>query len=76
MCISNSMTEYMNKDRSISSRGASFTCIYGWDPRFRSVFVLTRVMDRPKWSIGALLGKFTAERVGARHNDPLAKWSS
>lgn len=51
-------------------------CIYGWDPRLRSVLILQKVMDRPNWNIGALFGGLTAERVGARHDDFLHNWSS
>lgn len=53
-----------------------YTCIYGWDPRLRSVFIFQSVRERGDWKTGALLGDFTAERVGARHNDCLHKWSS
>ena len=51
-------------ERELSSfvrfQAIELTCIYGWNPRFLSV----------------LFGGLTAERVGARHDDSLQKWSS
>lgn len=76
MCISDCMVECMNMDCFSSSRGAMFTCIYRWDPRFWSIFVLESGMDRRIWKRGGLLGGSTAERVGARHNDSLEKCPS
>ena len=62
------------------------TCIYRWNPRFRSVTMFTLIFPFPSpsimrrrdcsWKIGALFRDVTAERVGARHNDSLDKWSS
>ena len=73
------MTERMNMELLF------LTCIYGWDPRFRSVIIFRSVMGmgggmgkgmgRPNWNMRALFSDSTAERVGARH-DCLHQWSS
>ncbi len=67
-----------NADRFSSIREAVCTCVDWWDASFQSVSNFRSVMDRPDGSRnrGGLLGGFTAERVGARHNDSLDKWSS
>lgn len=76
MCISTSMATWIKIHDFSSNRGPSFTCIYGWDPRFRCIIVFKGVMDRPNWKMRVLFSGFTAERVGARHDDSLHKRSS